>query len=46
MPEEIHDAYDSILILDFGSQVGSSSFRWETRADELIVLSLDHEEMS
>jgi hypothetical protein len=21
MPEEIHDAYDSILILDFGSQV-------------------------
>ncbi len=23
MPQEIHDIYDSILILDFGSQVGT-----------------------
>jgi hypothetical protein len=45
--EEIHSLYDTILILDFGSQVGASLLVGSRcLADDRIVLALDHEEMS
>lgn len=45
---EIHDLYDSILILDFGSQVRSAARAVSTQNHSLtrIVLALDHSTMS
>lgn len=50
MPAEIHDLYDSILILDFGSQVSFGNSLGMVRDsdngfDMFTVLSLDHPKM-
>lgn len=46
----IHDAYDTILILDFGSQVHKSrslrTIAIITNGGEKIVQPFDHEKMS
>jgi len=43
---EIHDQFDTILILDFGSQVRFSHFFWHPGAHWVAVQSLDYTKMS
>lgn len=43
--EEIHSLYDTILILDFGSQVRTQNLNHFLTADNASVLPLDHSTM-